>query len=336
MLGENDVPRTMSEYDQASWRHLEAHWHKKAKRRELLSPKAHVALGNAALRSRDVISTAATKLSEHTPEPVKRAGGFVVDQALVPTVKAAEHLLHLAEGWAAELVDPETVLKHHRKHGRAVETIPDLRGLDLEDLDRFSRRMALRWSSTGAVEGAGLGTLAFVPVVGTGFAITADVLVMQMLSVGIASQAMYSYGYDARHPDEQQMVERMVRRAYAVQASKVGVVRDATRARTATIARERWSQKVREDHKIMAAVERLMNRAGDGKVGIKDVSKKMPYIGVVTSAGANAYVLGDIAKQAVLYGRTRHLSEKYDLPLPASLLPPTQDDGAASDSDESG
>ena len=45
----------------------------------------------------------------------------------------------------------------------------------------------------------------------------------------------------------------------------------------------------------------------------------LPYLGVVTSAGSNAYLLGDVAKQGIFYGRTRHLAEKYDLPLPVNL-----------------
>lgn len=45
----------------------------------------------------------------------------------------------------------------------------------------------------------------------------------------------------------------------------------------------------------------------------------MPFIAVVAGAGNNAYVLGDIAKQARQYGATMLLAEKYQLELPPSL-----------------
>jgi len=315
----------MSPYDRAAWRHLEEHWQKKSKRREILPAKARGAVESAGRRSREVISQTGQKLGEHTPDTVKRAGGFVLDEALVPTVKAAAQLLELAEEWAAELMDPETVFEYHRKKGRDVHQLTDLRAIDLEHLDRSTRRMALRWRSSGALEGAAMGLLSFVPGPGTAVSLTADIIVMQVLASAIATRTMYSYGYDAQHPDERQMVERIVRRGYRAQASKAGIVLDSSRAFRASKDRVRWSKKLREDHRLMAAVEKLMKPVSDGRISVKDVSKKMPYIGVVTSAGSNGYLLGDISKQGVYYGRTRHLSEKYGLPMPPNLLPDWDD-----------
>lgn len=325
MATADDWPE-MSAYDRAAWRELEKHWQKKAKRREVLSPKARNALEATGRRSREALSSTAAKVAEYSPGPVRRAGGVLFDEALVPTLKAAVHLLELAEDWAAEAMDPETVLQHHRDHGRAVEKLSDLHSLDLESLDTFSRRMSLQWRTFGAAEGAAMGALSFVPVVGSGVAIGADVVVMQLLSTAVASRAMYSYGYDARHPGEREMIERIVRRAYKVQAPKAKAVHDAVKAFDAGKNRVLWSQKIRDDHRLMAAVERLMAKIKDGKVPIEDVAKKMPYIGFVTSAGANAYVLGDIAKQGVRYSQTRFLAEKYGLPLPVNLREADDDD----------
>lgn len=326
MSRNQDLPEGISAYDRAAWRHLEDHWQRKSRRREVLPPKARGVLDTTGRWSREVISQTGEKLGEYTPAGVKRAGEFVLDEALVPTIKAAGHLLEVAEEWAAELMDPATVLHYHRSYGHAVDKLTDLHHIDLEELDRFSRRMSLRWRSSGALEGAAMGALAFIPVVGTGVSVTVDVVVMQLLGVAIASRAMYSYGYDAKHPDERQMVERIVRRAYRAHAPKARAVHDASRAYKASKHRIHWSQKLRDDHRLMAAVERLMKQVSDGRVSVQDVSKKMPAIGVITSAGFNAYLLGDIAKQGVRYGQTRHLSEKYGLPLPPNLLPNSDDD----------
>lgn len=331
MSSPNGLPGNMSEYDRAAWCHLEGHWQKKAKRREILPPKARTALDTAGRRSREVISHAGHELGEHTPESMKRAGEFVLGEALVPVIKAAANLLELAEEWAAELMDPETVFEYHRRHGRGVRELTDLRAVDLEHLDRSTRQLALRWRGSGALEGPAMGLLAFIPGPGTAASLTADFVAMQVLGSAIATRTMYSYGYDAQHPDERHMVERVVRRAYRAQVPKAKAVHDASRAFKASKDRVNWSQKLRDDHRLMAAAEKLMKRVGDGKVSVKDVSKKMPYIGVVTSAGSNAYLLGDIAKQGILYGRTRHLSEKYNIPLPANFVPTADDDEGQSD-----
>lgn len=309
----------MSSYDRAAWHQLDEHWLKKSKRREILPAKARDAIDSAGRRSRDVVSQTGQKLGDHAPQSVRRASEFVFDGALVPAMEAAANLLELAEEWAAEIMDPDSVLEYHRKNGRSVEVLPDLRDVDLEHLDRFTRQMALRWRGSGALEGAAMGLLAFIPGPGTAASLTADFVVMQVLGSAIATRTMYSYGYDAQHPDERQMVERIVRRAYRAQAPKAKAVHDASRAFKASKDRVNWSKKLREDHRLMAAVEKLMKQVGDGKVSVKDVSKKMPYLGVVTSAGSNAYLLGDVAKQGIFYGRTRHLSEKYGLPLPVNL-----------------
>ena len=141
MSRNQDLPEGISAYDRAAWRHLEDHWQRKSRRREVLPPKARGVLDTTGRWSREVISQTGEKLGEYTPAGVKRAGEFVLDEALVPTIKAAGHLLEVAEEWAAELMDPATVLHYHRSYGHAVDKLTDLHHIDLEELDRFSRRM---------------------------------------------------------------------------------------------------------------------------------------------------------------------------------------------------
>lgn len=322
----SDMPSAMSSYEREAWKRLDRHWEKKAKHRELIPPKARAALDSAGDKAREVASKAGHQVGKYAPEPVKRAGEFVVDEALAPTIKAAAELLELAEDWAAELMDPEEVLKYHRARGHAVSELEDLRALDLEPLDVFTRRMALKGRSIGGLEGAATGVLAFVPVVGTFAGLSADVLLMQMLSTAVASRAMYSYGFNAHHPEEHLMVQKIVRRSYRAQAPKVKAVSDASKAYKASKARVNWSKKIRDDHRLMAAVEKLMKQFTDGSVSIQDVSKKMPAIGIATSAGSNAYILGDVAKHGIMYAQTRLLAEKYDLVLPPNLIHFVDDD----------
>lgn len=84
--------------------------------------------------------------------------------------------------------------------------------------------------------------------------------------------------------------------------------------------RVRWSAKLRNDHKLMAAVEKLMKQFANGRaVPVAKVAKAMPLVAVFAGAGTNAYVLGDVVHQARLYAQTLHLADKYGLPLPESL-----------------
>jgi len=59
---------------------------------------------------------------------------------------------------------------------------------------------------------------------------TADILVIQVLSTSIAARIAYSYGYDAKDPDEQIFIQRLVRRSFIAQAAKVEPLRDVARA----------------------------------------------------------------------------------------------------------
>jgi hypothetical protein len=318
---------TMSPYESRRWQELQAHWDKKAKRKEILPAKTRQALGNAATRAREVAGDAAGSVVERVPEGVKDVGRAVADAALLPFVHKAVHLVDLASDWAAELTDPDTVLAFHRDRGRDVETLKDLRAFDLEQCDELTKSLALRVSTFGAAEGAALGMLATVPVAGGLAAIGIDVVVTHLLSTAIASRATYAYGFDAGDPAERHMIDRMVRRSYAEQASKVGALRKSRAAFQAGSGRKNWSAKLRQDHKLMAAVEKLMKQAGGTQhIPVQKVTRAIPGLAIVAGAGSNAFMLGDVARQASFYAQTRFLAEKHGLQLPANLARDADED----------
>ena len=63
-------------------------------------------------------------------------------------------------------------------------------------------------------------------------------------------------------------------------------------------------------------------------------AKGLPVIAVVTSTGTNAFVIGDVAKQARYYAQTLFLAEKYGLPLPAALARFTDPEEASGTAEE--
>ena len=312
----------MSRYERARWDELQSHWLKKAERKQLLPPRARAALATTAQAAKQKASEAGRAISDATPEKVKNLAGTSVDAALVPTVQAVVHLLELINDWAVELSDPEKVIRHHQLAGREVSSLDDLKSLDLELLDEFTDGMTLRWHTLGAGQGAAFGALAMipVPVVSSVAAISLDMLAMQALTSAIATRVCYAYGFDAADPEIKHMIERMVGHAYRNQVPKVGTVKNASSAFNAAKGRVNWSQKLREDHRLMAALEKLLKRAGDGgRVPVKNARMGMPVISVFIGAGTNAHILGDTSKQARHYAATMFLAEKYGLELPANI-----------------
>ncbi|GAB2674523.1 hypothetical protein GCM10027070_10030 [Barrientosiimonas humi] len=313
---------SLSQYEQRRWDELQRAWAKTAERRNMIpdsakdgAAKAGIALSRAVAKSRGVAAAA-------VPEKVKKVADRVVDDALAPTLEAVVRLLELTNDWVVELADPERVLDYHRQAGRPVESLADLRSVELEYLDEFARGMTLRWRTFGAGEGAILGALAMipVPVAGSAAAITLDLLVMQALTGAIATRVCYAYGFDPLDPQTKNMIDRMVMRAYPKQAPKTGTTRRASQAFNSTKHRVNWSKKLREDHRMMAAVEKLLKHTGQGgHVPVQNARMGMPVVSVLVGAGANSYLLGDTAKLAQRYAATVFLSEKHGLPLPANL-----------------
>ena len=235
---------------------------------------------------------------------------------------SSARILELLNDWVVELTDPQTVLEYHREKGREVTSLAHLRGLDLEDLEAFIDGMALRWRTLGAGQATSFGALAMIPmpVLGSVAAIGLDMIAMQALTGAIATRVCYSYGYDAKDPSMTHVIDRMVARAYKNQVAKAGSVKKAAAAFDAAKGRVKWSQKLRDDHRLMAAVEKLLRQAGDGKrVPVKNARMGMPFIAVFAGAATNSHVLGDTVKQARQYGATIMLAEKHGLPLPPNL-----------------
>lgn len=320
-------PQAMSAYEQEAWEDLQAFWAKREKKRSLpakvsdkVPAKVSKALDGAKSKTGAVASRGASKVRDVSPTPVRNAvtsfSGWSVEQVIPMAVKT----LNMATETLQELTDPDKVLDFHQQKGRTVNDIRDLRNLDLELLDEFTRRMTLKSAGIGALDGAVMGALAMVPVAGSVAAIGADMLVIHALSTAVATRAAYAYGINPMLETEQEHLERMLARAWVVQVPKAGVAKEARDAFIAGAGRVRWSEKFRNDHRIAGATEALMKKVGNtNSVPIGKVVSKMPAIGIVIGAGTNATTLGGLAKESVRYGRTLHLSRRFDLPLPANL-----------------
>ncbi|WP_247828312.1 EcsC family protein [Arthrobacter antioxidans] len=318
---------SMSTYERQVWNTLDMHWQRRNNRRGLPN-WASTALS----RTGEVAGSAASRVAGALPgavtRPVYRAGEAVATRAGRPALEGATALLELVNDWARELNDPTSVEKLARKRGLNIDSFVALRQQDMKVCDRLLALNTLRWRTAGALEGGAMGLLALVPVAGIPIAMTADMLVIQVLSVSIATRIAYSYGYDAKDPEEQIFIQRLVRRSFMTQAAKVEPLRDVARAAGAAKGRVNWSPKLRADHRLLAALEKLMQQLGPAgaRVPVQNVAKVVPFVGVLIGAGMNAAVLGNVAADAQRYCQTRFLCEKYGLPLPTALVTDPDDD----------
>ncbi|WP_406337688.1 EcsC family protein [Streptomyces sp. NBC_00649] len=315
-----DGATPMSAYEGHVWDTLNKHWQRHNDRRGLPN-WASAALGRTGEVAGNAVRRVTDAVPETVTEPIRRAGDAVADKAMRPALAAAAALLELVNDSALELNDPKNVEKLARKRGLELDSFTELRQQDLKVCDRLLTRNTLRWRTTGAVEGGAMGLLAMVPVAGIPVAMTADILVVQVLSTSIAARIAYSYGYDAKDPNEQDFIQRLVQRSFMAQAAKAKPLRDAARAADAIKGRVNWSNKLRQDHRLLAALEKLMQQLGPAgsRVPVKNVAKVVPVVGILIGAGMNSAVLGRVATDAQRYCQTRFLCEKYGLPLPAAL-----------------
>lgn len=318
---------TPSAYERQVWDTLNEHWQRRNNRRGLPN-WASTALERTGEGARVAVSRTVDAVPEAVMEPIRRAGDAVASKAVRPTLEAAVALLDLVNDWALELNDPKSVEKLARKRGLELNSFTELRQQDLKVCDRLLTFNTLTWRTAGAFEGGAMGLLAMVPVAGIPVAMTADILVIQVLSGSIASRIAYSYGYDAKDPGEQVFIQRLVHRSFMAQAAKAEPLRDTAQAWNAVKGRVNWSPKLREDQPLLGALEKLMQRLGPAgsKVPVEDVAKVVPYVGVLIGAGVNSAILGSVAADAQRYCQTRFLCDKYGLPLPAALATNRDDD----------
>lgn len=111
-------------------------------------------------------------------------------------------VFELIDAWILEMTDAARVVNIARKQGIDIEDFTELRTRDLKVCDRLLSRHTLRWRTVGALEGGAMGAVALIPIAGLPVSITADLAIIQAMSVAIASRVAYSYGFDAKDPDE--------------------------------------------------------------------------------------------------------------------------------------
>ncbi|MDO0932671.1 EcsC family protein [Streptomyces sp. DG2A-72] len=217
------------------------------------------------------------------------------------------------------------VVTLHKKRGHDVASLPDLRRLDLEQIDAVRGR-AVNWyyPAAAAVSGAGAGLVisggelviaasagaAAAPsagaIAGAFAADTAAVLGLASRAVGHVS---LFYGYDPEEPAEKLFVMSVVNVGTASSAtSKNAAMADISRLTQALFRGKTWEVL---NGAVVTKVSQQFAKAFGFRLTKKGLGKAVPAFGIVVGGTLNWTTLEGIVDAAEMAYRRRFLLEKY-------------------------
>ncbi|MDQ3886436.1 MAG: EcsC family protein [Actinomycetota bacterium] len=224
----------------------------------------------------------------------------------------------------------EAILTAYRKRGHDVQTLHDIRRLDLSDITRVKPRLDLAYVAASTVEGAGAGfavsagqilaASGAVVVAGAGAgpgagtvvaALAADAAAVLVASHRAIGHIAAYYGYDVDEPEE---------RLFALGVLDVGTAADATakyaayaelhRVAGALVRQQSWMQL--NEHVIPRIVAKAYTTLGL-RLTQRKLVQAIPVAGIVIGAGLNAKLLSRIVDDAEHLYRERFLRERYGI-----------------------
>lgn len=268
----------------------------------------------AAARATKTAGAAASKATAAVPDGMGEWTSAAVDS----TKRAAARLSRSG-------LSRKRVVALHQKHGHEVETLPDIRRLDLEAVDRVGRR-GTDWYYPGiaALVGAGSGLAisggqivaaasagaAAAPSAGVVFgAITADAATVLTLATRAVGHVALLYGYDPEDPNEKIFALSVVNAGTAASATaKTAAMADVSRLTQALIRGKSWDVL---NHSLVSKVSNQFAKAFSVRLTKKGLGKVVPVVGIVLGGAFNWATLEGIFDAADNAYRLRFLLEKY-------------------------
>jgi hypothetical protein len=237
----------------------------------------------------------------------------------------------------------------HRKQGHDVETLADIRRLDLQAVDRIGRR-GTDWYYPGiaALGGAGSGLVIsggqIVTAVSAGAAaapsagvvlgaLAADTATVLTLATRAVGHVALLYGYDPEDPNEKIFALSVVNAGTAVSATaKTAAMADVSRLTQALIRGKSWELL---NQSLVSKVSNQFAKAFSVRLTKKGLGKVVPLVGIALGGAFNWATLEGIFDAADSAYRRRFLLEKYrhledrepvDLITVADDVPETSDE----------
>ncbi|MFD5128000.1 EcsC family protein [Streptomyces olindensis] len=217
------------------------------------------------------------------------------------------------------------VVALHQKRGHEVESLSDLRRLDLEQVDAVrGRKASWYYPAAAALSGAGAGLvisggeLAIAASAGaaaapSGGAIAGAFAADTAAVLGLASRAVGQvslfYGYDPEEPAEKLFVMSVVNVGTASSATaKNAAMADISRLTQALFRGKTWEVL---SESVVTKVSQQFAKAFGFRLTKKGLGKAVPAFGIVVGGTLNWTTLEGIVDAAEMAYRRRFLLEKY-------------------------
>lgn len=265
-------------------------------------------------KSARTISTRARKVSDAVPDGMTEWGGTVL-ASMRQTVGRVSRVG----------LSPKAVVKKHKKRGHDVNSLFDLRRLDLEQIDAVRGRGAswgypIAAAASGAVAGAVITGGEIVTVASAGAAAApsgtaiasaffGDAAVVLGLASRCVGEASLLYGYDPEEPAEKLFIMSVVNAGTAMSASaKTAAMADVSRLTQALVRGKTWAVL---DKSLVAQVSKQFAKAFGNRLTKQGLGKVVPAAGTLIGLTLNWATLESIVDVANIEYRKRFLLEKY-------------------------
>jgi hypothetical protein len=229
--------------------------------------------------------------------PAGKAVGFVTGNVMGGAVTRAIHgILSLLNEGASWSVRTEAIHSEFRAKGHTrVRKPADIHELNLEQVDRTVGYLAAKYKALAAAEGAGVGALG-------GLAILGDVPLLAGLALRAVNEFAAYYGFDTSLQSERMFALSVLTAASSpTVAAKQVTLAELSRASVMFGQRREASVSA-----LKTSAEALGVRLTKGKL-----AQLLPVAGAVVGAGFNAWYLNEVTNTAYMLYRERFLMERY-------------------------
>lgn len=293
----------MSAYEQAAWDNSLRRLHEPPGA-GLLPQRAKDAVGSG--------KVAATQFADaHLPvETVKAMVEKVMDGALELTFTPA-----------LRTANADRALKAYQRRHDSLQSLDDLKQLDVRELDKFRRRKGV-YIATSAVQASATSVVVTGSVVSTTVSAgaTSGTVVAAVAGDTVASLAVMGrsvgsvavrYGYDVRLPDEELFAMGVLTLGTAGSLeAKQAALAALSRLTQQMMRRATWEQLNRQV--LVRTIGRVYQALGL-KLTQRKLAQTVPVVGIGINAALSASMTRHVYQRAEDVYRVRFLSEKYGL-----------------------
>lgn len=253
---------------------------------------------------------------DKTTEAVLSVPG--VGPAVEKALSGALGVINDVSQWS---VRPDAVLDEYRKFtGSPVRSLSELRGLDLQSVDRVIGWLDTKYEGLALAGGAAAGAAGTLNPAVALAVIPADVVALMTLNLRAVGEYATYCGFDVSSQEERLFALNVL--AYA--SSPTDSSKQVALAQLIRIARDVALKKVWKDLEKRAALEAIgqIAKALSVRLTKAKLAQVLPLAGAALGGGFNAYYTDKVCKAAFYLYRERFLAEKYGVDVIETTVPP--------------